>query len=492
MKRPLGRLATFMLLGLTLHAPAITADDLVYPTTEAGRHARDYFTAYNADEPAMRTFFTAHISAADLKTRPAEQRLEIWHRMRDEQGRLTPVRVLDSKPDELTMLARNEHGDELRLVFHCAPDPPHTLLGIQVENLAGAGGDPGGAGAASASPSPAGPPPTDAQIVTALASELDSLSRIGAFSGAVQLDKDGTTLFARAYGMADRKRGRTNTTETRFDIGSINKIFTTTAIHQLAQQGKLALDDSIARFLPDYPAQAARKITIRMLLEHRSGVPDVLEMPELWKNALAVRTADDWYRLIRDQPLEFEPGTRERYSNGGFVILGMIVQRVSGEDYYAYMRDHLYRPAHMSRTDSYEADRLPADVAVRYTNDTDSRAPAALAPGGEQAVTSTLGRGSAAGGGYSTVGDLVRFARAMRAHVLLDASHTDAVIGPGAALGIAGGSPGVNALVELSGPYTLVALANLDPPAAERLAKTVGRMVRLAAGTPPPLGPSPH
>ncbi|HUK62466.1 MAG TPA: serine hydrolase domain-containing protein, partial [Dongiaceae bacterium] len=279
---------------------------------------------------------------------------------------------------------------------------------------------------------------------------------------------------------------------TRFDIGSINKIFTTTAIHQLAQQGKLALDDSIARFLPDYPAQAARKITIRMLLEHRSGVPDVLEMPELWKNALAVRTADDWYRLIRDQPLEFEPGTRERYSNGGFVILGMIVQRVSGEDYYAYMRDHLYRPAHMSRTDSYEADRLPADVAVRYTNDTDSRAPAALAPGGEQAVTSTLGRGSAAGGGYSTVGDLVRFARAMRAHVLLDASHTDAVIGPGAALGIAGGSPGVNALVELSGPFTLVALANLDPPAAERLAKTVGRMVRRAAGTPPPLGPSPH
>jgi CubicO group peptidase (beta-lactamase class C family) len=205
------------------------------------------------------------------------------------------------------------------------------------------------------------------------------------------------------------------------------------------------------------------------------------------KHRLAGRPASDWYRLVRDEPLEFEPGTKERYSNGGFVILGMIVERASLEDYYAYVRSHVCTPAGMTRTDHYPADHLPDDVAVPYTDRADAAAGAgdASAPAASRLVPVTVrfGRGSAAGGGYSTAGDLVRFARALRERRLLDAAHTEALIGPGpGGLGIAGGSPGVNALLEMSGPYTLVALANLDPPAAERIGRDVGRLIRRAGG----------
>jgi CubicO group peptidase (beta-lactamase class C family) len=479
MKRPLAGVTIPILVCLCFGVSWPATDEPAYPATEPGRHARDYFAAYNADEPAMRVFFGSHVSAGDLKTRSAEQRLQVWHQMRERLGHLTPIRVLDSADDALTVLARNEHGGEIAMHFHCTPDAPHTLVAIQVEDLAGA--DEGSGGPAVDT----GPPLADPEIVAALSSELDSLAHAGAFSGAVELDKDGKPLFTKAYGMADRATGRANTADTRFNLGSINKIFTTVAIQQLDQQGRLRLDDPIVRYLPDYPAESAKKITIRMLLEHRAGVPDVLRSPALWKNPLAVRTAEDWYRLIRDEPLEFEPGTRQRYSNGGFVMLGMIVQRVSGADYYAYVRDHVYSPAGMTRTDSYQGDHLPADVAVRYTRDTDSTVAGGADPHPESIH---LGRGSAAGGGYSTVGDLVRFAGALRAHRLLDAAHTDAVIGPGVSLGIAGGSPGVNALVELSGPYTLVALANADPPAAEQLAKTAGRRMRRATSTAGPSG----
>ena len=481
MKRIPGRFWMALLAAAALGARPAAAEDVKFPDTEPGRHAREFFAAYNADEATMRAFYAGNIAAEDLKARTPGQRLEVWRQLRGEQGQLTPMRVLGAGEDFVAVQARNARGEALTLRFHCRAEPPHPLVGIQVEASEDTGGPPAGA-------APAGPPPTDAQIVAALAGQLDSLSRAGAFSGVAVLDKNGTALFARAYGMASREARRPNTLDTRFDLGSINKIFTTVAVYQLARQGRLGLDDPIARHLPDYPAEAAGKITVRMLLEHRAGVPDVLRSPELWKDPLQVRTAADWYRLVRDLPLEFEPGTRQQYSNGGFVLLGMIVQRVSGEDYYDYIRRHVYGPAGMAHTDHYEGDRLPEDVAVRYSRDGGEPAVGAGNAAGPQPVRVQLGRGSAAGGGHSTAGDLVRFARALRDHRLLDSTDTEALIGPGAGLGIAGGSPGVNALLELSGPYTLVVLANLDPPAAEVVGRGAGRLVRRAGGTGRPGG----
>jgi CubicO group peptidase (beta-lactamase class C family) len=297
------------------------------------------------------------------------------------------------------------------------------------------------------------------------------------------------TLFSRAYGFASRPGRARNTLETRFNLGSLNKIVTHVAIEQLAQAGRLRLEDPVTRYLPDYKVANAERVTLRMLLDHRGGVPDVLDHPDLAQDPARVRTTADWYALVRGMPLRFEPGTQQAYSNGGFALLGAVIAAVSGEDYYDYVRTHVYEPAGMTRTDHYARDERVEGLATGYTRDGDPRDAAfgADTSGGRVPnVASLPGRGSAAGGGYATVGDLVRFAAALRAGRLLDAAHLRDVFGERFSLGIAGGSPGVNGLFVVAGPYTLAVLANVDPPAAEQLAPTIGRMVRRAAGLPAP------
>ncbi len=461
---------------LLISTPARSAD-LAFPATPQGAHAFAYFAAFNAGEEAMRAFWTTHGSTKALAQRPVGARLGVYRNMRDEFGALTPVRIGASDAEGIEVHVRTEHGPAIRIRFQCEAEDPFGVIALRVEDEGG-----GEDGRGAPPPEPAGPPPGDDAIVASLGGELDSLAKAGAFSGVALLDKDGATLFGRAYGLASRTAHTPNRLDTRFNLASINKIFTHVAILQLAEAGKLSLDDTVDRFLGDYPREAAKKITIRMLLDHRGGVPDVLEHPRLAESPASVRSAADWYALVKGLPLDFEPGTRERYSNGGFVLLGEIVARVSGEDYYDYVRKHVYAPAGMTRSDHYAEDEKVEGRATPYTSD-ESSSRAKADPRAGAHVAGLPGRGSAAGGGYSTAGDLVRFARALRAGKLLDLSKGEGPIGAAPAFGIAGGSPGVNGLLVLEGPYTLVVLANTDPPAAERFARTVGRMpARASAG----------
>jgi len=485
-RRPFVSLVSLLAVSMFLVAPRAHAD-LDWPDTEPGRHAREYFPAYEGGEAAMRAYFAAHVSAEDLADRSIDARIGIWRQIQSNQGALTPVAVLGTGDDFCTVLARNASGETLKITFRCRAEVPHALVALMIEpaeeQVSGAPREP----APSAPPPPSGPPPSDAEIVARLGKQIDSLTLADRFSGVAWLDKSGRTLYAKAAGAASRgAQRRPNTLDTRFNVGSLDKIFTTVAIHQLAQAGKLGLDDPIARWLTDYPADAAKKITIAMLLDHRAGVPDFFRNPKLAEHPGRVRTASDWYAMVRDMPLDFEPGTKQQYSNGGFAMLGRIVEIASGEDYYDYVRHHVYAPAGMTRTDSYTLEERKGDFATAYSTHPDGPPgshPDPNAPWLE--APHPFGRGSAAGGGYATAGDLIRFARALRAGRLLDAAHTRALIGEGPGLGIAGGSPGVNALLEISGPYTLVVLANLDPPAAEQFAKTTGRDLRRASGAGP-------
>uniref|UniRef100_A0A832MNC4 Class A beta-lactamase-related serine hydrolase n=1 Tax=Eiseniibacteriota bacterium TaxID=2212470 RepID=A0A832MNC4_UNCEI len=478
---PRGALAALGLVAALVSGPApraASASDppaaLEIPETPPGRRVRDYFAAFARDEAAMRAYFEANVSADDLARRPLADRLEVWREMRAEHGRLAARRVAGTGPDFIEIEAENAHGVRLAMRFLFSPEPPHTLRGIRVEDLAGAGPP----------PAPAGPPPSDEAIVEALGAELDSLSAADAFSGVALLDRDGKTIYARAFGLASREERRPNTLETRFNLGSINKIFTHVAVLQLAAEGRLRLDDTVDRWLPDYPGEAGAKITLRMLLDHRGGVPDVFASPYFRDGGDPgrLRTHADWYALVRAMPLDFEPGTRQAYSNGGFVLLGEVVARASGRDYHDVVRERIYRPAGMTRSDSYARDARVPDRARPYTRGAEHGGGAA--PGGpswRDATPGLPGRGSAAGGGYATAGDLVRFARALRSGALVRGPDAARFVGPQGALGIAGGSPGVNALLISEGPYTLVVLANQDPPAAERFARTAGAMVRRAA-----------
>lgn len=481
------RLGRVLALLLTLAVPAPAADaPLPWPDTPPGRHARAYFTAYAAGEEAMRAFWTTHGSKVALERRPVAPRLEVWRDMHERYGALTPLRIAEAREDFVAVIVSLQHGGRASIGFECEPEPPHGLVGLRIEDAE----DEGPAGPP---PPDTGPPPSDEAIVAQLGAELDSLAAAGAFSGAALLDKSGTTLFGKAYGLASRPDRVPNRIDTRFNLGSINKIFTHVAITQLAEAGKLSLDDTIDRFLPDYPAEAAKKITIRMLLEHRGGVPDMLRNPKAQENPRAIRTLADWYAIVREMPLDFEPGTRNAYSNGGFVLLGAVIANVSGEDYYDYIRRHVYAPAGMKRSDHYAVDEKVEGRAKSYTRDSGDLGAAGRADRGKGKPDSggfyeanAIGRGSPAGGGFSTVSDLVRFALALRSGKLIDLAKAEGMLHGEPRFGIAGGSPGVNGLLLIQGPYTLAILANVDPPAAERFARTTGAMLRRASGGPPP------
>ena len=322
---------------------------------------------------------------------------------------------------------------------------------------------------ASIASSQAAPPIDEATLVQRLSAALDSLAASGQFSGVVALAKNGSPVFERAYGMADRAAARPNTVETAFNIGSINKVFTATAIRQLAAAGKLDLDSTVDKYWPDYPnPDVATRVTIRQLLTHRGGLAgDIFAAPPGGTRA-SLRHNRDFLPLFVNEPLAFEPGSRQAYSNAGYVLLGLIVERVSGEDFYEYVRKHITGPAGMSRTMYIASDSLPTSVAIGYTTSAANGTPGS-APRPNTAMLP--GRGSSAGGGYSTAHDLLRFLAALRAGRIPG--------GPPAGIGAAGGAPGLNAMVEggLPGGYDLVVLANLDPPAAMRVARMVRQLL---------------
>jgi D-alanyl-D-alanine carboxypeptidase len=306
-------------------------------------------------------------------------------------------------------------------------------------------------------------PISQAELIRRLATSLDSLAKAGQFSGVAVLAKNGESVFQRIYGMADRERHVSNNLETAFNLGSINKVFTQIAILQLRAAGKLDLDSTLATYWPDYPNKAvASRITIRQLLRHTSGIGGNIFDPPAGGKRNDIRTLNDYLPLFVNQPLAFEPGTKNAYSNAGYVVLGLLVQRLSGEDYYNYVREHIFKPAGMMRTGSFAVDSLPANTAIGYTRgDEDAPVTAPL----RRNSGDLPGRGSSAGGGYSTAEDLVKFVQALREHRIPN--------GPPPGVGIAGGSGGMNAVVEgdLPGGYDLIVLANLDPPAAERVSQ---------------------
>jgi CubicO group peptidase (beta-lactamase class C family) len=314
------------------------------------------------------------------------------------------------------------------------------------------------------------------------------------FSGAVLIGHDGKAVFAQAYGLADREHQIPNTLDTRFRIGSMNKMFTATAVMQLVQAGKVKLDVPLATYLPDYPnKELASKVTIHYLLTHTGGTGDIFG-PDYNAHRLELRTLADYVSLYGNRPLAFEPGSKWEYSNYGFILLGRVVERVSGLSYYDYVARYIYAPAGMSSTGSEPEDSVVKNRSVGYTR---------MGGTGWQPNATTLPwRGTSAGGGYSTVGDLLRFAEALRQHKLLDARHTEMlttgkVETPGGGkyaygfgdntsnglrcVGHNGGAPGMNGDLEICDDgYVVAVLANLDPPAAGRISDFIRN--RLPAG----------
>ena len=200
---------------------------------------------------------------------------------------------------------------------------------------------------------------TEGEAIAGVEALLRKRAAADRFSGAALVAKDGEVVFADAYGQADRERGIANTLETRFRIGSMSKMFTAVATLQLVEEGKLALDDPVGKHLRDYPnKEVASKVTVRHLLTHTGGTGDIFG-PE-FAHRPSLREHSDYVRLYGSRAPSFEPGTRFGYSNYGFVLLGAIIEAATGESYYDYVREHVFRPTGMTSTDSLpESEDVP-------------------------------------------------------------------------------------------------------------------------------------
>jgi CubicO group peptidase (beta-lactamase class C family) len=325
----------------------------------------------------------------------------------------------------------------------------------------------------------------------ALAAEVGryvhKLADADAFAGVVLLARGDRPFFVTAVGQASREYGVPNRPDTRFNLGSITKTFTAVAVLQLAERGKLSLDDPLSKYLPDVPdPESARRITLRQLLTHTSGLGDHVNAMARDPFRTRYRTVGRMLELVRGVPPMFEPGTRWRYSNSGFLVLGAVIEKAAGQDYYEYVRENVFTRAGMADTDFCELDEVNGRLATGYT-----KAFHAGRPRVRNNQFDLFVRGGPEGGAYSTAHDLLRFARALRAGRLVGARLVAEALSAKPSLGSPGygygfeveeggrivghGGSYVGAQTKLDlyrdGDYTAVVLSNMSGAARPVVAK---------------------
>ena len=299
---------------------------------------------------------------------------------------------------------------------------------------------------------------------------LSGLESEDIFSGVALIVERGEVRYEAAYGLASREFDVPNTVQTRFDVGSFNKDYTQLAILQLLEQDKLALSDTVGRYLPEYPnARVRDEVTIEQLMEHRSGLGDYFT-PEWRQTPMgSLREIEDYIPIWGPKPLEYEPGSREQYSNFGYTVLGAIIEAISGMSYPEYVEEHVFEPAGMAESGFFETDIPEPDVAVGYSY---------MQRGGRR--TDTLRKniymepvkGGPWGKSYSTARDLYRFFAAMFEDRLLDRDLNWLRGGwDSGGIALAGGGPGLNAYLLLQNGRMVIVMANLDPPIAGNVAE---------------------
>jgi CubicO group peptidase (beta-lactamase class C family) len=260
------------------------------------------------------------------------------------------------------------------------------------------------------------------QVVQATEAFLEELNDYEELSLAVIIAKSGVPVFTKAYGLANRSFAVPNNIDTKFNLASMNKMFTAVAIMQLVQQGRLGLHDKVGDHIPDYPNDEVRnKVMVYQLLTHTAGMGNIFGEVYNGTPVNRFQTVDNFLPLFVDDTLRFTPGSRYEYSNAGYIVLGHLIERITKQDYHSYVKENILLPAGMSNTDCYDVQYPIPNLAIGYSR-SNSRS--------EEFEYKTIEfmkmtKGGPAGGGYSTVGDLIRFGEALLGNVLLNEEYTD-------------------------------------------------------------------
>jgi D-alanyl-D-alanine carboxypeptidase len=433
-----------------------------------------WLEAFNDSDPAALETFAAERS-------DVARGAHAWARYRRVAGPLKLLKLEKTGADGVEAIVHDRWDLVLRIKLAVADERPDRIAALEAAQI---------------------PPPDYARparmdwpdLKRALEAKLaEGVAKDWMF-GAIMASRDGEPLFEAAYGEADRERQIPNTLETRFRMGSMNKMITGVAVLQLDEADQVDLDDPVGRHLPDYPSRAfAGKVTVGHLLNHTGGAGDFFG-PEFDEHRLELCDLKDYVALFGHRDPEFEPGSQHKYANYGFMVLGRIIEAVSGQSYDDYVEANVFAVAGMTATGALAESVEVSGRAVGYMD-----SPEGLV---RNDVTLPV-RGTSAGGGYSTVGDLVRFAEALTAGRLLGAERLGLILNdgvetaPGAKygmgfgkvsnggerwLGHSGGAPGKNGILRIypAAGYVVAALSNGDPPQANSLGEFIGQRLPLA------------
>lgn len=477
-----------VLIAAALAAAAVPAAAQVAQASPAQSATKSVLAALNGSE-AERTSLLATFSAKALENESAADRLKWLDRIASDSGGLT---VLSSAPQGDRMvesIVRTKNGGKFgKLVVFTSKAEPGKISDIFLL----AARDPANVKAEAW--------PTGALPLSRIAGEIEkhaaSLSAEDSFSGVVLVAKGDRIIVNRAYGLADQEWKAPNRTDTLFHMASVGKMFTAAAVLKLAGEGKLSLDDSLAKWVPEYPHAEAAKITLRHLLTHSAGIGE-------W-DGRQVRGEHSGAELAATmtQPLQFEPGARFNYSNAGFVLLQAVVEKATGKSFADALKQLVFAPAGMKRTALWPVTAIVPNRATGYLRPEDD--PLGLGP--RYSNAQFLGYGAnGSGGEYSTAADMLAFNRAIATDRLLGPEMTEQMLTPrmdfagaqrpskygyGVDLGTCsghvtfghgGGGPnsGVSSVdyYVRDGDWSIIVLSNYDPPAAEDLAYSICEFV---------------
>ncbi len=444
-------------------------------------------TIINKSQEEIEDFILQNWYPETLEKRGVKSITDSLHHLKREFGDFKIYQTFNESPGkESAFLFNPETEDWLKFSVMITEDKPSFVKGLGLR--------------------PTVPPDDDSteikeeNLATAITDSIKRLLEKNLFSGVALVAKDDKTVFQLTRGYSNIDSEIKPNLETKFNLGSMNKMFTSLAIAKLIEECHFSFDTFVAKLLPDIQIDQAGKIKVHHLLTHSSGLGNFFT-PEYMKNKDKYVEVKDLLPLIETEKLAFSPGSKFQYSNSGFEVLGNIIESVSEMSYYDFVREKIFLPLGMKDTDSYRLDDEVENLANGYTKHLAMNQP----PSKEWVLNTRMARikGSAAGGGYSSAQDLLKFSQALFSYKIINKDLTKEVIRgkmqlePGSdetmygygfgvhkfgsltRYGHNGGAPGINSFFGVYQPinYTVVVLSNYDPPSAERIGNKIHSLI---------------
>ncbi len=494
MKRAWTAITAFFVLASLTHQPARAQrpgkvsfqDRPVLPEGRMGERVQSLLQTLNSGNPdRIRRFISEECDESFRNIAPMDRHIGVFLSAYRDTGGVAFHGVRDYTPEregETVVIVRDRNYESWRaIVLRFTGAPAYLVAGLNFNDAR--------------TPSDVRESPLSRREAER---EIDNLvNRLiekRVLSGTVLVAQGEKILLTRAAGEADKRFHVLNNVDTKFNLGSMNKMFTSTAIVRLAEQSRLSFEDRISKYIDEswLPREVTDKITIRHLLTHSSGLGSYFNAEYQKSSRELFRKLDDYKPLIRSDRPAFTPGERFRYSNTGMFLLGVIIEKVTQEDYFDHIRKVIYEPAGMASSDCYEMDYPVENLAVGYSPDWKSP------HGWQNNYYKHVIKGGPAGGGFSTVKDLHQFALALLAgryvsQASLKTMWTDhlganygfgfsVTKGPeGRVVGHSGGFSGINSQLDiyLDSGLVVAVMSNIDmgaSPLARAIRKIIGRI----------------